>query len=280
MLKWMFGRWFARDIAAQRCWNNGLDSRVPQVELFGAMERHMLSGGGGKTPKLLFIGYDGGLASAAGRQAMRPGSAIAALAKQGGLWLGQTGGAAAGGQETDTAPGWTSLFTGVWADEHKVFHNGDSLTPGVSTIMRRVVEAGRRASFSFSWEDHMTKSYRHEAELLPGVYRYCDDDRETAASMLRAIEAGEDAVVGSSEYTDHAGHASGYSMRSAPYKKAIAKADADAARLIAAAQAREEPHGEDWLIVITSDHGGIGKKHGGPSMMESTTFFAANKAVF
>ena len=270
------GERFAAELAAQTCWSNTLDSRVPQTAIYDVMTRHMES----ENARLLFIGYDGALASAAGQQAQRPGSAIGGLAAQGGLWLGQAGGAVPGDQFTRTAPGWTSIFTGVWADEHKVFDNGDALSPDVRTIMYQLRAQGRPVSFSFSWKPHLTKSYYNEASMLCKTFLYCNDDAGTLESMRWAFEEGQHAVFGIFEYTDHAGHITGYAARSPFYKTAMEQAEAAAARLIGAARAREEEYGEDWLIIIASDHGGYGFDHFGPSLMESTTFFAANKAIF
>lgn len=42
---------------------------------------------------------------------------------------------------------------------------------------------------------------------------------------------------------------------------------------------RESYGHEDWLIIITTDHGGIGTMHGGQSEEERNTWFAINKKV-
>jgi len=267
---------FLGEVNAQACWDNTMEGRIPQTAIYDVMAKHME----GENARLLFIGCDGALASAAGLQAGWPGSAIGDLAAQGGLWLGQAGGAVPGDQVTRTAPSWTSAFTGMWAEEHQVFDNGDTLAPGVRTILYQLREQGRGVSFSFSWEPHGTQTYRLEAAGFPEVFRYCRNDAGTLISMREAIEAGQHAVFGTFEYVDHAGHLTGYAARSPFYQKAMGKAEAAAAELIAAARAREIQYGEDWLILIVSDHGGYGFDHFGSSLMESTTFFAANKKIF
>jgi len=47
------------------------------------------------------------------------------------------------------------------------------------------------------------------------------------------------------------------------YRHAIEQVDAHIGRVVEALSARKYPAGEDWLIVVTSDHGGKGFKHGG-----------------
>ena len=46
---------------------------------------------------------------------------------------------------------------------------------------------------------------------------------------------------------------------------------------IDAIKARETYDTEDWLIIITSDHGGFGTKHGKASIQERMTFIVSNK---
>jgi len=270
----------ASDIAAQPCWQNTLETSIPQTELYEVMARHMLDSQGQQARKLLFIGLDGALAPAAGVLAQQPGGAISELAAQGGLWLGYTGGANPGDQITRTAPSWTSMFTGYWADRHQVYDNGDTLSPEVRTILYQIQVRGGQASFSFSWKPHLTASYRHEAEEYPSVFHHCENDVDTLSSMLRAIAGGRDAVFGILEHADHAGHLVGYSTRIPGYMQAMDRAQADAGALIEAARERMALHGEDWLIIVASDHGGLGFDHRGTSLMESTIFFASNKAIF
>ncbi|MCL2106923.1 MAG: hypothetical protein FWH26_07720 [Oscillospiraceae bacterium] len=275
-----FDKRFSSAIAAQACWNNTLDARIPQTAVYGVMTQHMREREDGTVPKLLFIGYDGALATAAGTRAEAGQSAIGDLAGQGGLWLTYTGGEKAGDQVSKTAPSWTSIFTGVWAKEHGIFDNGGTLSPTVRTILYELAAQKKEARFSFSWKPHLTDSYQNEAAEYPEIFQYCNSDDDTFASMLKAIEAGSDAVFGILEYTDHAGHATGYSTGNRRYMEAMEQAEKSAALLIEAAQARMEEFGEDWMIVIASDHGGFINGHYAPTLMETTTFFACSKPVF
>ena len=49
--------------------------------------------------------------------------------------------------------------------------------------------------------------------------------------------------------------------------------------IIEAIESRPNYDKEDWLIIITSDHGGIEDEHGGPSMDERITFIVSNKPI-
>ena len=58
-----------------------------------------------------------------------------------------------------------------------------------------------------------------------------------------------------------------------------AYSDAESAgfEIINAIKGRESFDEEDWLILITSDHGGIDDDHGGNSFEERITFVVTNK---
>ena len=49
--------------------------------------------------------------------------------------------------------------------------------------------------------------------------------------------------------------------------------------IIEAVEARKTYDTEDWLILITTDHGGSGTGHGGPSFEERMTFIISNKTI-
>jgi len=268
-----------RMIGAQAIWQNRLEDRIPQTAISDVMMRHMEQEG--EPPrKLLFIVYDGALATAAGLRAEKnPEAPIGSLAAKGGAWLGFAGGAKPGDQSTSTSAGFAGMFTGVWADRNGVAENSDTLSPETRTVMYRLHAQGKQARFFFSWEPHMTVNNRLEAEEFPALYEYCGSDAGTFTAMLEGIEDGMDAVIGSLEYTDSAGHTTGFNLRSR-YMNAIANAENDAMALIAAAEERAETYGEDWLIVLGSDHGGTGYGHGGTSLAESTTWFVANQKIF
>lgn len=49
--------------------------------------------------------------------------------------------------------------------------------------------------------------------------------------------------------------------------------------IIASIEARKTYAAEDWLILITTDHGGVGGGHGGSSFEERMTFIISNKTI-
>lgn len=59
------------------------------------------------------------------------------------------------------------------------------------------------------------------------------------------------------DYIDSVGHQHGFCPSSTrPYAKAITRADTQIKRLLQTVDARERTHGEEWMVLITTDHGG------------------------
>ena len=75
---------------------------------------------------------------------------------------------------------------------------------------------------------------------------------------------------------DHAGHAYSYSTDIPEYMASVEQTDVHIGQIMNALQARPNYTNEDWLIISTPDHGGIGFGHGGNSFDEQNTFFLAS----
>ncbi len=75
------------------------------------------------------------------------------------------------------------------------------------------------------------------------------------------------------------GHATGFSLENPRYAAGICRLDTVAYRLAEAVKRRPTYRDEDWLIMITSDHGGHGLRHGTQKQFDRMTFIASNKAI-
>ena len=69
----------------------------------------------------------------------------------------------------------------------------------------------------------------------------------------------------------------GFSFNNPKYREAFITADNYGFEVFNAIKTRETYNTEDWLIIITSDHGGFGKNHGKESIQERMTFIITNK---
>ena len=220
------------------------------------------------------------------------------IAAAGGYARAYVGGELGGRSETPTisAPGYMSLLTATWGYKHNVWGNSrqspDYAYWNLFRIVETVAPARRTAIFS-TWLDNRTvligegkpgagdfrldhafDGFELDTVAFPhdGASRYIlaiDEHVSTAAGAY--IEAnGPDLSWVYLQHTDDAAHANGDGEASAA---AVRQADAQVGRIWEAVKQRQAL-GEDWMIVVTTDHGRdpvTGKGHGGQSVRERTT---------
>ena len=75
---------------------------------------------------------------------------------------------------------------------------------------------------------------------------------------------------------DLAGHSYGFSPNVPAYIDAIETVDTHVAEVLSALTSRPNYAEENWLILTSTDHGGIGYGHGGESIDEQIIFFSAS----
>lgn len=276
---------FKAQISDSGIFKNTLADAIPQTDLYDIINKHMTQNTSGKVPKLLFIGYDGCIANALTFIENKDGSAIFKTAKTGGLYLSYAGGAKVGDQDTSTAPGWASIFTGKWASEHGVFDNNDTLKKSTESLIYSFGKAQINTGFCISWSSHFTVTYKDEkaaaeAAGYPITYSKSDGD-DGVYNATRAMLQGTDkqAIFSILEATDSAGHTKGFTVKNKTYLPALNKLEGYANTLISDMESRPTYAQEDWLVVITTDHGGHKLNHGGTTPMESTTWVAINKPI-
>ncbi|MBQ6600089.1 MAG: alkaline phosphatase family protein [Clostridia bacterium] len=275
-------------------YGNSIETALPQTELYNTIKHHFEAPlDKGKTEKkAIIIGYDGCRADVL-TEIVSGQSGIEALTKNGGsLNLSYCGGVnypEENTQDTSTAPGWCSILTGYWADVHGITGNDITKTMGTKTLITSLVEEKLADSSVFitKWAGHFSRenaTYLEEKayceqNALPASFVKCDDD---AASFNRTLEeiakpTCADFIFAIYEPTDSAGHSRGFTINNPKYKDAFKTEDAYALEVINAIKARATYQSEDWLIIITSDHGGIKTGHGNESIQERITFVALGK---
>ncbi len=275
-------------------YENTIETAYPQTDLYKIIKEHFTSElPEGKTEKkAVIIGYDGGRADILAER--KDEGAVSYLLKNGAsmnlLYCGGVNYPAENTQATSTAPGWCSIVTGVWADINGITGNGITKEVEPKTLMTSLVENGTIDSSSFitKWKGHFTDdNSTYKAEKA-----YCEENNINVKFELRKnksdIHKGAMAEITSAgcadfvfivyENTDSAGHDFGFTFNNPIYKKAFNTEDAYGYEVIKAIEGRESYETEDWLIIVTSDHGGIGTGHGGPSIQERMTYAVMNRA--
>lgn len=282
--------------------------------LFTFSAAHALAHGPGKDgtfggKRVLFIGIDGCRADAV-TAAIERGMApqLKALSEDAGGLLTQQ--FYAGGekglpthQPTVSGPGWTSLLTGVWMNRHGVkdnrFIGGRFQT--YAHFMRRIKEANSQAfcaSFA-DWppiHDFIADGSRVGGKEFLDVKFTCAPDakhhfidnpekdievRDEALKTLRTQDP--DAMFVYFGQVDEFGHGAvdsraSFSPDSTLYLNAISHVDSHVGELIRAMRTRPHFAEEDWLVLITTDHGGRGNGHGGDSDAERNIWLVAHGA--
>lgn len=274
-------------------YENTIEKAYPQTDLYDIIKEHFEADlPKGKTEKkVVIIGYDGCRADILNEKQEK--GAVSYLLENGAsnnlTYCGGVNYPEVNTQDTSTAPGWCSIVTGEWADVHGITGNGITKAVEPKTLMTSLVEDGTidSASFITKWKGHFSRdgaTYLDEKE-------YCEEnnlnvefelrkgkkDIHTGAMEEITSEDCSDFVFIIYEDTDSAGHDFGFSYNNPVYKNAFKTEDAYGYEVIKAIEARETYETEDWLIIVTSDHGGVETGHGGPSIQERMTFVVMNK---
>lgn len=257
------------------------DERYPQTIIHDIVIEFLASEDQGKQKKVLVLGYDGYREDALENIFNMEQSAIKSVARSGGLYHSYAG--ADGNQDTSTAPGWLSILNGTWAYQLGVHDNTGKKPSDVSTFLDDAIVFGYSSTFIASWAPHFDVTYREDIERLNRKthYQQMSNDVETLETLHAALSdtslSAYDIMFATLEYTDHAGHSIGYGNGINEYVGASQQVDLEAFKLLQIIQNRNTYQEENWLILITTDHGGIGTSHGGHSEEETNTWFAVNK---
>jgi len=118
-----------------------------------------------------------------------------------------------------------------------------------------------------------TAQFPHDEK---GDYMHRIDEKVTDEAALTIKNKGPDLSWIYLEYTDDMGHRYGDSPE---FYKAIALADQRVGLVWKAVQYRQQQHNEDWMVIITTDHGrdsATGKGHGGQSARERSSWMFTN----
>jgi predicted AlkP superfamily pyrophosphatase or phosphodiesterase len=255
-----------------------------------------------RTPKAVFIIADGIPADVIDSMDLPN---LKAIARAGGYTHTLVGGQPGTHTQTPTisAVGYNTVLTGVWVHKHNVWDNDIKAInyhyPNVFRLLKEQRPQSEIAIFS-TWQDNRTKlvgeglpqagnvrfnysldgleldtlHYPHDAAKYY-IHQIDEEVSDTAAAVIASN--GPQLTWVYLEYTDDMGHR--YGTRHEKFIESVKMADAQVGKIWQAVQKRQQQHNEDWLVIVTTDHGRdslTGKNHGGQSRREKDGWIVTN----
>lgn len=182
---------------------------------------------------------------------------------------------------TFSGPGWGAYMTGLHVDRHGADTNGfENVVPG-TTDWFTPLEA-----YNPSLSTHRVLTWNIASTSFPSgadtVDNYEYDQNGDQLMTNRVVQLMQDpatdAVMTFYSDTDVAGHSCGFSPTAACYIAQIEDVDTQVGQIMTAMSARPNFANEDWLVILTSDHGGLGTGHsGGLPEQRTIPFIVAGK---
>ncbi|MGX1696655.1 alkaline phosphatase family protein [Microbacterium keratanolyticum] len=176
---------------------------------------------------------------------------------------------------TISGAGWSTIATGVWPDKHNVVDNSfaDPHYDEYPDYLTRIEAADPAASNLVvgTWGPISQQVFGPAVDLRVAG----GNDAGTTQTVVDYLSAGNpDNVFVHLDEVDGAGHSVG--TNGPAYAEALQRADAQIGEMLAAIEARATAASEDWLVVVTSDHGHRPTGgHGGNTAAERRTFVIA-----
>lgn len=282
---------YVKKLEKVKIFDNAYREKIPQTEIAKICEAHVQKG---DNHKVLLITFDAARPDALmnivasddkGKypyQENVPGSGIGMLKEEGGLYFCYTGGEPDRKdtwQESSTIPGFATILSGKWWTEHGVRTNNDGFSFCADTFLLRCAKAGKKVSFNAAWDVFFDCLFKKEKDLQLENYSFqkSKKDSETFENIRKSILRGDEVIFGTFENPDNNGHRYIFRNKNHAYVKAVVDSDRYAYALIETA--RQSFPQDDWLFVITTDHGGHMYRHGTRRAEDLIIFIASNRKI-
>ena len=213
------------------------------------------------TKKILFIGWDG-VRSDALQQANTPN--LDSLLQNSLVSYNCDR-----GEHTVSVPGWSTVLHGVWPAKHNLKENSFRNNryddyPDIITIAKQF-KPNLSATVLTNWDDFLRITSNENY-----AQRYENDQQVTSAAIQLLNDCTPDMMFLHLDYPDYIGHRLGFSPDIIEYIGAIEVADFYLGQVMEVIRERESSFSEEWMVVLTTDHGGNGTGHGGQDHLTQT----------
>jgi len=175
------------------------------------------------------------------------------------------------GPYTVSAPGWSTLLHGVFPAKHGVTSNDlSNLNYGMYHdlfyYMRQANPYFNLAEVSH-WDNflRLTTSEDYAQNVATDA-----EVKDKALYLLQSCAP--DVLLLHFDDVDDTGHESGFSPDNSAYLNSIVQTGKYTAEIIQRIRTREQFFGEEWMVVVVTDHGGSGTSHGDQDDVEATRY--------
>lgn len=173
---------------------------------------------------------------------------------------------------TISGNGWSSMLTGVGLDKHNVPDNNFT-NPNYANYRDFLTRIETYNS------NLRTMSLVHWAPINNNIINTADvktnfsTDLAVKNAAVNALQNDNpDVLFVDFDDVDGAGHSYGFSSTSTQYVNSIQTTDTYIGEILTAMKNRSTYNNENWLVVVTTDHGGEGASHGGGNLTERDIF--------
>lgn len=203
---------------------------------------------------------------------------------------------------TISAPGYMNVLTGTWGNKHNVSDNAVNYPNyNYKNIFRLFKEEqpNKKIGIFSTWTDNRVKllgenlsnagnltfDYKFDGYELDEITYPHDSSSEYIKNIDQRVANETANCIHNTppdlswvylQYTDDVGHQYGDSQQ---FYQSINNLDQLIGQIYTAVEYRMKNHREDWLVVVTTDHGRdsqTGKHHGGQSERERTVWMITN----
>ncbi len=168
--------------------------------------------------------------------------------------------------------GWSTMLTGVWHTKHNVQDNNFT-NPNYANYPDFLTRAETYNS------NLRTISLAHWNPINDEIVQNADvktnygTDLGVKNAAVSALQSDNpDILFIDFDDVDHAGHSYGFNSNTSQYVSSIETTDAYIGEIVAAMKNRATYNNEDWMVVLTTDHGATDTSHGGGSLSERDIF--------
>ncbi len=182
---------------------------------------------------------------------------------------------------TISGPGWSAMLTGVWSAKHGVVDNSFN-----GSNFSQYPHFFNRVESTFPWLNTVSISQwapiNNNIVLNNADYKVnaANETSVTMEAVNQLTNHNPDVMFLHYDDVDHEGHTTGFSKTNPAYLTQIQEVDTEIGFVLNALHNRPNYSNENWLILLSTDHGGINTSHGGTSEEERTVFTIAHNKSF